>query len=324
MSRVLFPNIAVYHQEWLDVGDGHQLYIEQSGNPNGIAVVYLHGGPGGGSSKNHRRYFDPEKYRIILFDQRGCGRSKPSPSLNDNTPHHLVADLEVIRKHLSISRWLVSGGSWGTTLALLYGIKYPQAILGFILRGIFLGTKAEYNWLYNASGAASFFPEYYREFTEQVANINNVSVLQGYYDVLTGPNEIAAIAASKAWCLWELRLSTLAPHSPAEIQDDDYPHRALCMAKISSHYFVNHCFIDEGEILASIDNIKDIPAIILHGRYDMVCPLHSADKLVQHWPSAQLQILPQAGHSGFELQTIDGFCKAADTMANFITEQSVE
>lgn len=323
MSRMLFPNIAVYHQEWLDVGDGHQLYIEQSGNPNGIAVVYLHGGPGGGSSKNHRRYFDPEKYRIILFDQRGCGRSKPSPSLSHNTPPHLVSDLEAIRKHLSISHWLIAGGSWGTTLALLYGIQYPEVILGFILRGIFLGTKAEYDWLYKSHGAASFFPEYYREFKEQISELSDVNTLQAYYDVLTGNNEIAAIAASKAWCLWELRLSTIE-HSPVDIQADDYPHRALCMAKISSHYFVNKCFIEEGLILASIDKISTIPAIILHGRYDMVCPLRSADLLVKNWPAAQLQILPNAGHSGFESQTIDGFCKATDTMANFIAEQSVE
>ena len=323
MSRVLFPNIAVYQQEWLDVGDGHQLYIEQSGNPNGIAVVYLHGGPGGGTSKNHRRYFDPDKYRIILFDQRGCGRSKPSPSISQNTPSHLVSDLEVIRKHLSVSRWLVTGGSWGTTLALLYGIQYPENILGFILRGIYLGTKAENDWLYGQYGAAVFFPEYYREFSEQISDVENEHRLQDYYDVLTGTNEIAAIAASKAWCLWELRLSTIE-HHPADIDDEDYPHRALCMAKISSHYFVNKCFIEEGAILASIDKIKNIPAIILHGRYDMVCPLRSADRLVQKWPNAQLQILPKAGHSGFESQTIDAFCQAADTMANFIAEQSVE
>ena len=323
MSRVLFPNIAAYQQEWLDVGDGHQLYVEQSGNPNGIAVVYLHGGPGGRTSKNHRRYFDPDKYRIILFDQRGCGRSKPSPSISDNTSSHLVTDLDVIRQHLNISRWLVTGGSWGTTLALLYGIKYPETILGFVLRGLFLGTTAEYNWLYGQCGAASFFPEYYREFTEQLTDAQNSNTLQGYYDVLTGTNEIAAIAASKAWRLWELRLSSIE-HNPVEIHDDDYPHRALCMAKISSYYFVNKCFIDEGFILASIDKIKNIPAIILHGRYDMVCPLHSVDMLVQKWPNAQLQILPKAGHSGFESQTIDGFCQAADTMANFITEQSIE
>ena len=320
MSRVLFPKISVYQQEWLDVGDGHQIYLEQSGNPNGIAVVYLHGGPGGGASKDHRRYFDPEKYRIILFDQRGCGRSKPSPSLSHNTTAHLLNDIEAIRQHLNISRWLVTGGSWGTTLALLYGLQYPETVLGFILRGVFLATSEEYDWLYCQGGAAGFFPEYYREFTEQLSAPEDNNILQGYYDLLTGVNEIAAIAASKAWCLWELRLSTIEHHH-IEAHHVEDAHQALCMAKISSHYFVNRCFIEEGVILASIDKIKAIPAIILHGRYDMVCQLRAADKLVRHWPNAQLQILPKAGHGGFESQTIDGFCKAADTMANFITEQ---
>jgi proline iminopeptidase len=320
MSRVLFPNIAPYQQEWLDVGDDHQLYLEQSGNPEGIAVVYLHGGPGGGSCKNHRRLFDPEKYRIILFDQRGCGRSKPSPSIRDNTPAHLVADLEAIREHLKISHWLIAGGSWGTTLALLYGIQFPQTVLGFILRGIFLGTSAEYNWLYGSDGAAGFFPEYYREFTEHLPDIKADNVLQSYYHVLTGANEIAVIAASKAWCLWELRLSSIEHHH-IDLQHIEDPHQALCMAKVSSHYFVNNCFIEEGYILACIDKIKNIPAIILHGRYDMVCQLRYADNLVQAWPNAQLQILPKAGHGGFESQTIDGFCKATDTMADFIAEQ---
>ncbi len=320
MSRVLFPNIAPSKQEWLDVGDGHQLYLEQSGNPEGIAVVYLHGGPGGGSCKNHRRFFDPEKYHIILFDQRGCGRSKPSPSIRDNTPAHLVADLEAIRKHLKVSHWLIAGGSWGTTLALLYGIQYPQTVLGFILRGIFLGTSTEYHWLYGQDGAAGFFPEYYREFTEQLPEIKADNILQSYYDVLTDANEIAVIAASKAWCLWELRLSSIEHHH-IELQHIEDSHQALCMAKVSSHYFVNNCFIDEGYILACIDKIKAIPAIILQGRYDMVCQLRQADKLVQAWPNAQLQILPQAGHGGFESQTIDGFCKATDTMADFIAEK---
>lgn len=322
MSRALFPNISPYQQEWLDVGDEHQLYLEQSGNPDGIAVVYLHGGPGAGSCKDHRRFFDPEKYRIILFDQRGCGRSKPSPSIHHNTPSHLVSDLEVIRKHLSISRWLVAGGSWGTTLALLYGIEYPETVLGFILRGIFLGSTNEYHWLYGQQGAAAFFPEYYREFTEHIPKLDSESVLKNYVDVLTGPNEIAEIAASKAWCLWELRLSSIEHHH-IDIHHVEDPHQALCMAKISSHYFMNKCFLGDNFILSAIDKIKTIPAIILHGRYDMVCQLRVADDLARNWPNAQLQILPQAGHSGFESQTIDGFCKAADTMANFIFEQGV-
>jgi proline iminopeptidase len=320
MSRTLFPKISAYQKEWLNVQGGHQLYIEQSGNPNGIAVIYLHGGPGGGSSENHRRYFDPEKYRIILIDQRGCGRSRPSPSIDNNTSADLVVDIESIRLHLNIERWLVAGGSWGTTLAILYGIKYPKVVLGFILRGIFLGKSSEYQWLYRDAGVACFFPEYYQEFSQHISGVSHTKLLQGYYDVLTSSNEIAAIAASKAWCLWELRLSTIEHHH-IDIRHIDDTHQALCMAKISSHYFVNNCFIEEGFILNNLAVISDIPAIILHGRYDMVCQLTNAYQLVQNWPNAQLQILPKAGHGGFESQTIDGFCKATDTMANFITEQ---
>lgn len=320
MSKALYPNIATYQQEWFKVTDKHQLYIEQSGNPNGIAVIYLHGGPGGGSSKDHRRYFNPELYRIILIDQRGCGRSKPSPSINENTSHDLVDDLEKIRNHLSIERWLVAGGSWGTTLALLYGLKYPNAVLSFILRGIFLGTQAEYDWLYSDRGAALFFPEYYREFIAMLPDDKRKNVLASYYEILTGNNEVAAIAASKAWCLWELRLSTLEHHHIEMNQIED-AHQALSMAKLSAHYFTHSCFIEEDYIINKINNISHIPAIILHGRYDMVCQLYVADELAKHWPNAQLQILPKAGHSGFESQTIDGFCKAADTMASFILEQ---
>jgi len=320
MSRVLFPNISTYHKEWLEVKGGHKLYIEQSGNPNGIAVIYLHGGPGGGCSNNHRRYFDPEKYRIILIDQRGCGRSEPSPSIENNTSADLVEDIENIRQHLKVKRWLVAGGSWGTTLAILYGIKYPSTVLGFILRGIFLGKNSEYQWLYRNTGAACFFPEYYQEFSQHVAGLDNKNLLAAYYDALTGSNEIAATAASKAWCLWELRLSTIEHHH-IDMSHIDNTHQALCMAKISSHYFVNNCFIEEDFILNNMAVISDIPTIVLHGRYDMVCQLTNAYQLVQGWPNAQLQVLPKAGHGGFESQTIDGFCKAADTMANFITEQ---
>ena len=320
MSRVLFPNIAVYKKEWLEVSGGHQLYLEQSGNPNGIAVIYLHGGPGGGSSRDHRRYFDPDKYRIILFDQRGCGRSLPSPSIDNNTSADLVEDVEYIRRHLGIKNWLVTGGSWGTTLAILYGIKYPESISGFILRGIFLATSTEYQWLYNDTGAACFFPEYYQEFNQHVFVKNDNELLARYHEVLTGNNELAVIAASKAWCLWELRLSTIEHHH-IDMCHIENTHQALCMAKISNHYFINNCFLDEEFILNNLQVISDIPAIILHGRYDMVCQLSNAYKLVQHWPNAQLQILPKAGHGGFESQTIDGFCKAADTMANFINEQ---
>ncbi|MDT0605150.1 prolyl aminopeptidase [Thalassotalea castellviae] len=319
MSRALYPKIKHYHHEWLKVDDVHQIYLEQSGNPNGIPVLYLHGGPGGGSSNNHRRYFDPEKYRIIIFDQRGCGQSKPSPSIENNHTDFLIEDIEKIRQHLSIDKWLISGGSWGTTLALIYGIRYPQVVLGFILRGIFLGTKKEYDWLYQVDGAERFFPEYYQDFIKPLEGNFQDNLLEGYQQIFSSDNEVAKIAACKAWYLWELRLSTIEHHHIGMAQIED-SHQALCMAQLSHHYFYHHCFIEENYILNNIANISDIPAIIIHGRYDMVCPLNTAANLTKHWVNASLQILPQAGHSGFESQTIDALCKATDVMANFLQE----
>ena len=319
MSRSLYPKIGSYHQEWLAVDAVHNIYLEQSGNPDGIPVLYLHGGPGGGSSKNHRRYFDPEKYRIIIFDQRGCGQSKPSPSIESNTTDHLIEDIEKIRQHLSIDKWLISGGSWGTTLALVYGIRHPEFVLGFILRGIFLATQKEYNWLYKTEGAESFFPEYYQDFLKPLDINLQTNPLEGYQEIFSSDNEVAIIAASKAWYLWELRLSTIEHHHIGMAQIED-SHQALCMAQLSHHYFYNHCFIKENYILENIAKISEIPAIIIHGRYDMVCPLINAAKLTKLWSNASLQILPQAGHSGFESQTIDAICKATDIMANFLQE----
>lgn len=320
MSRTLYPKISEYKQEWLAVSDVHQLYIEQAGNPNGIAVIYLHGGPGGGSSANYRRYFDPHKYRIILFDQRGCGKSIPSASIKQNTTQDLVTDIEKVRQHLNIKQWLITGGSWGTTLALCYAIAFPSQVLGFVLRGVFLGGTREINWLYNEGGVERFFPEYYQEFTSVIDDKS--APLLAYQKIFTSNNELAIIAASKAWFLWELRLSTLEHHHIGMAQIED-SHQALCMAQVSNHYFTHHCFLAENYIVNNIEKFKHLPAIILHGRYDMVCQAIIAQDLSKKWLNAQLQILPQAGHSGFETQTIDAFCKATDIMANFLEEQAL-
>ncbi|MCO4800268.1 MAG: prolyl aminopeptidase [Colwelliaceae bacterium] len=321
MSRTLYPKIGCYQKEWLSVDKHHQIYLEQSGNPNGIPVLYIHGGPGGGTSENHRRYFDPEKYRIILFDQRGCGQSTPSPSTENNTTFLLIEDIEKIRQHLSIELWLIAGGSWGTTLALIYGINYPQRVLGFVLRGIFLATQNEYDWLYKLEGAQRFFPEYYQDFIKPLSKEDKKDPLLGYQNIFSSNNEVAIIAASKAWYLWELRLSTIEHHHIGMAQIED-SHQAICMAKLSHHYFYHNSFIDENYIINNIDKINDIPGIVIHGRYDMVCQLVQADKLVKSWSNACLQILPQAGHSGFESQTIDAICKATDVMANFLEEKN--
>lgn len=321
MARTLFPKIASYQQEWLAVDEQHSIYIEQSGFSEGIPVLYIHGGPGGGSSDNHRRYFDPEKYRIIIFDQRGCGKSEPSPSIHNNTTSDLIDDIEKIRQHLSIDNWLVCGGSWGTTLSLLYAIKHPDNVLGFVLRGIFLATQQEYDWLYKKDGAQRFFPEYYQDFIKPLAPEYKDDPILGYQKIFSSNNEVAIIAASKAWYLWELRLSTIEHQHIGTAQVED-SHQALCMAQLSHHYFSNKCFLNENYIIENIDKISDIPAIIIHGRYDMVCQLTQADKLTKAWTNASLQILPQAGHSGFESQTIDAFCKATEVMANFLQEKN--
>lgn len=319
MSRILYPKISVNCSFYLKVANEHEIYVECSGNADGIPVIYCHGGPGSGSSEHIRRYFDPQRYHIILFDQRGCGRSKPSPSIVDNTLPDLIADMEKIRQKLSIDKWLVCGGSWGTTLALAYGLEHTSSVLGFILRGVFLGTQAELDWLYSANGAASFFPKYYRNFIELLAEDEKTEPLKGYHRLLTSDNEILKVAASKAWYVWESSISSIDTSYNALTQIDD-PHQAICMAQISNHYFVNQCFLD-ASILSEIGKLQHLSAIIIHGRYDMVCQLKQADLLVQAWPNASLQILPNAGHSGFEQQTIDAFCQATDTMADFIQEQ---
>lgn len=322
MSKQLFPKIKPFSQQHLSVSADHDIYIEQSGNQNGIAVIYLHGGPGGGACDDHRRYFDPEYYHIILMDQRGCGRSIPSPSTDENTTWDIVNDIEKVREHLGIKRWVVAGGSWGTTLALAYGISHPDKVLAFVLRGIFLGTEQEYNWLYNADGAARFFPEYYQEFLSILPPEKQAEPLAAYDEILKSDNEVAVISAAKAWFLWEARLSSIeyGNVSSAHITDT---HQALSMAKISSHFFNNQCYFSPNYILEQIDKVSHIPATIIHGRYDMVCQLDIADKLVKLWDNASLQVLPLAGHSGFETQTIDAICKATDATYHFLKEQDI-
>jgi len=319
MSRLLYPSIQPYQTGFLSVSEQQKIYYEQSGDPSGIPVVYLHGGPGAGSNKNFRCYFNPDVYRIIQFDQRGCGQSLPSPSIEHNDVAHLLADMEQLRQQLSIEKWLVAGGSWGSTLALLYGIAYPQRVTAFLLRGIFLGTTEEYNWLYHDNGAARFFPEYYQEFLAPLQTELQTDPLSAYHELLNSTNEIAATAAGKAWYLWESRLSSIENFNLAHLQVED-THQALCTAKISSHYFFNHCFIEPDFIVNHLNRIEHIPATIVHGRYDMVCQLHYAHLLTQHWQNAKLHIMPCAGHSGLERQTVDAMCKAADQLARFLSE----
>lgn len=313
----LYPKITPNGTHFLKVSDTHQIYVEDAGNRHGIPVIYCHGGPGAGASSDFRRYFDPEKYHIILFDQRGCGRSLPSPSIEAVDLDALVHDIEQIRRYFNIGHWLVTGGSWGTTLAIAYGIRYPQHCLGFILRGVFLASQAEYDWLYQPNGVAKFFPEYYQDFISLLDEQQRQDPLSAYYELVTSDNEVAAIAACKAWFLFENRMSSIE-HQADSIMDVEDPHTAHCLAMQSAHFFYHKSYLKDDELLRNIHKISHLPAFILHGRYDMICQLSVAFELANVWQNAKLQVLPVAGHSGFERQTIDAFCKATDQMAQFI------
>ncbi|WP_371186906.1 prolyl aminopeptidase [Thalassotalea maritima] len=314
--RSLYPKININRKDFIE-RDGHRIYVEQSGAEGGIPVVYLHGGPGGASSEDHRRYFNPLKYRIIVFDQRGCGKSTPHAATDDNTTAHLIEDMEEIRELLAIERWLVAGGSWGTTLALAYGQQYPQRVTGFILRGIFLGTDDEVDWLYGHDGAAGFFPEYYRDFCQPISGYQAANIVSQYHALLTSSNELTRVAAAKAWTLWENRISALHLDNTTNENVDDN-HGAIAMASIENHYFVNHCFLEPNQLLANMAKISHLPAYIIHGRYDMVCQLKQAYKLSDAWSNARLEVIPKAGHSGFEEGTIDAIIQASDAMALFL------
>ncbi|WP_068546962.1 prolyl aminopeptidase [Thalassotalea crassostreae] len=314
--RTLYPKIKPNKTEFLTFGR-HNVYIEECGNPNGIPVIYLHGGPGGGSSPDHRRYFDPEKYRIILFDQRGCGNSTPHNETEDNTTDDLIDDIEEIREHFAIKTWLVCGGSWGTTLALAYGIKHADKVLGFILRGIFLGTDEEVDWLIGADGAANIYPEHYQDFISPLNDQKFADPVKAYHKILHSNNDIARIAAAKAWSLWETRISALRMDISG-FHSKEETHGAIAMATLENHYFINHCFFEPNYLLNNVHKVAHLPAFIIHGRYDMVCQLKPAYLLAEKWQNSELQIIPACGHSGFEEGIVDAICKASDKMASFL------
>ena len=317
---LLFPEIKPYQRHDLPINDTHTLYIEECGDPNGIPVLFIHGGPGAGCSKTDRRYFDPERYRIILFDQRGSGRSKPHAELTDNTTQDLIADIETIRKHLDIEQWVLFGGSWGSTLALLYAQTYPETALGMILRGIFLCRESDIHWFYQ-HGAHHIFPDYWQDFVAPIAEQKRDNLLSAYYEKLTGSNEIAKMNAAKAWSLWEGRCSTLRPSSDVISAFSD-THMATSLACIEAHYFVNKAFIDENQIILNIDKLANIPSVIIHGRYDIVCPLDNALALHQAWPGSELHIIRDAGHSSREPGIVDALVRAANTMAKDLADDT--
>jgi len=309
----LFPELRCFAEHQLAVSDGHTLHLTESGNLDGIPVVIIHGGPGGGQLSDYRRFFDPEHFRIIQWDQRGCGQSTPHCGLENNTTQHQLDDMEAIRKHLGVDKWMLFGGSWGSTLALLYGQSYPEQTLGFILRGVFLAREQDMNWLYE-DGANRIFPDHWQKFIEPVGGRTGFNLVDGYYELLTGNNELKAMQAAKAWAAWEGLCATLKP-SPKTIAGMMDPKVALPLATISAHYMHNRCFIEENAVLDNIEKIAHLPAIIVHGRYDMICTLENAQVLFDLWPEAELDVVREAGHSTFELGIIDALLKAVRTMA---------
>lgn len=318
--HILYPDIKPYQTQMLPVGDDHEIYLEQSGNPEGIAVLFVHGGPGAASHKMDRRFFDPALYRIISFDQRGSGRSTPHASLENNTTTHLVADMEVIRSHLGIDRWLLFGGSWGSTLSLIYAQTHSQHVLGMILRGIFLCRKKDIDWFYQ-EGASLIFPDYWEDYLHPIPISERQDLLAAYYRRLTGSNELAKMACAKAWSLWEAHCATLRP-SVDLIEVFSDPHRALSLSRIEAHYFTHGGFIEENQILDNAQALEGIPGIIVHGRYDMVCPLDNAQSLHHVWHDSQLHIIRDAGHASREPSIIDALVRATRSMARRFSDDN--
>lgn len=311
--HVLYPEIQPYVAHSLAVDPPHVLHVEECGNPVGLPVLFVHGGPGAGCEDYHRRFFDPERYRIVLFDQRGCGRSTPHASLENNTTQALVADIERIREHLGIERWVLFGGSWGSTLSLVYAETHPERVLGLILRGIFLCRPQEIHWFYQ-EGASRLFPDLWESFLAPIPEHERGDLLTAYYRRLTSDNELERMAAAKAWSLWEGRTATLRP-SQAVIDHFANPFVALSLARIEAHYFRHDSFLRPNQILEDAHRLHGIPGTIVHGRYDVVCPVENAWELHKAWPEAELHIIPDAGHSASERGITEALLQATDAMA---------
>ncbi len=312
--RTFYPPIEPYDAGRLAVSPLHTLYYEQAGNPRGKPVVFIHGGPGGGCDAWHRQFFDPSRYRIILFDQRGCGRSTPHAELRENTTWDLVADMEKLRAHLGIGRWQVFGGSWGSTLALAYAETHPDQVTELVLRGIFLIRRAELEWFYQ-EGASWIYPDAWQPYLDAIPQVERADLMGAYYRRLTSPDKQVQLAAAKAWSTWEGATSRLYT-DPAMLHhyaEDDF---ALAFARIEAHYFVNGAWFEtDDQLLRDVHKIRHIPCVIVQGRYDVVCPLRSAWELKQAWPEAQLHIIADAGHSALESGIADQLIAATDAFA---------
>jgi proline iminopeptidase len=311
--RELYPNIEPYRTERFPVSDGHTLYLEECGNPDGLPVVFLHGGPGAGISPKSRRFFDPARWRIVLFDQRGAGKSTPFASIEANTTPDLVADIERIREHLGIERWLVFGGSWGSTLALAYAETHSGRVTGLVLRGIFLGRPEETRWLFEAGGASRIFPEKWQHFAAAIPAAERGHMLDAYWQRLTADDAAVRVAAARAWGAWEGGVLTLA-ESPETEAEYAAPEIAVSMARLEAHYFRNQIFLQPNQLLRDVERIRRIPGVIVHGRYDMDCPMQNAFDLHRAWPEAEFHAV-LAGHASSEPAIVDKLVEATDRFA---------
>ena len=314
--RGLYPPIEPFRTGFLRVSDVHELYFEESGNPDGKPAVFLHGGPGGGTDAKMRTFFDPQVYRIVLFDQRGCGKSRPHANLVDNTTWHLVEDIERLREHLGIKRWLVFGGSWGSTLALAYAQTHPDHVTELVLRGIFLLRKWEIDWFYqNPDGAGALFPDLWQQYVATIPAVQRSDMVRAYYELLTSADPKVVRQAAKTWSVWEGATSFLRlnPDYVAKFQEDEY---AAAFARIECHYFINKGFLRiDNQLIEDVGKIRKIRSVIVQGRYDVICPMKSAWELHRAWPEADLRIVPDAGHSAFEPGNIHELVSATDRFA---------
>jgi len=315
--KELYPHLSPYRTGFLRVSKLHEVYFEESGNPQGVPAVFLHGGPGGGTEAKMRRFFDPRRYRIVLFDQRGSGKSRPHASLIDNTTWDLVADMERLREHLSIERWLVFGGSWGSTLGLAYAQTHPERVTHLVLRGIFLLRRWELEWFYqDPGGAAALYPDLWEHYIEPIPPEERGDMMAAYYRRLTSQDPSELSRAAKAWALWEAATSFLRRNSlyTAKLGQDTHSE---AFSRIECHYFVNGGFLaSPNQLIENVPRIRHIPAVIVQGRYDIVCPMKSAWELHRAWPEAELQIVPDAGHSAFEPGNTHELIKATDRFAS--------
>lgn len=310
---MLYPAIEPYGTGMLSVSALHTIYYEQVGNPNGTPVVFLHGGPGGGVDPIYRRYFNPEKWRVVLFDQRGCGKSTPHAELKENTTWDLVADIEVLRSHLNIDTWAVFGGSWGSTLALAYSQTHPESVSALFLRGIFMLRQSELRWFYQ-EGASNIYPDAWESYLRPIPEEERHDLIGAYYKRLTSTDESIRLDAARAWAVWEASTSKLLPDSELQTKfgQDQF---AAAFARIECHYFVNRGFLaSEDQLFNNVDRIRHIPAVIVQGRYDIVCPMATAWQLHQAWPEAEFIVIPDAGHSVTEPGIQQALIEATDRL----------